>query len=55
MSLWWEEKELSQMLANPDERYHAMVAISPIFARQREQRQKPKPSPTTVLHAREKG
>ena len=28
MNLWWEEKELNQMLANPDERYHAMVAIS---------------------------
>ena len=28
MTLWWEEKELGQMLANPDERYHAMMAIS---------------------------
>ena len=28
MNLWWEEKELGQMLANPDERYHATVAIS---------------------------
>ena len=25
MNLWWEEKELSQMLANLDERYHATV------------------------------
>ena len=28
MNLWWEEKELGQMLANLDERYHAIVAIS---------------------------
>ena len=28
MNLWWDEKELGQMLANPDERYHAIVAIS---------------------------
>lgn len=53
MNLQWVEKELRQILADPDERYQAMMAISTDLCKALSQ--KPKPLPTTLLHARERG